>query len=125
RQNLVSVSNRRFIYGQHMSARALDFLQAKISGGLFGANRFDAVQTLQHCASRLCLFRFLAGEIAPDELFGLGDQTLMIVISALLNLAPLFTLDKIIGVVPLVTRRAPEFHLDDSPTGPIQTITIV
>ena len=56
-----------------MSARALDFLQAKISGGLFGANRFDAVQTLQHRASGLCLFRFLAGEIAPDELFGLGD----------------------------------------------------
>src|SRR2546425_3121274 len=125
RQNLVSVPNPGFIHGQHMRASPLNFLQTKISGRLFGTNRFDAVQTLQHRASGLCLFRFLAGEIAPDELFGLGDHPLLIVISALLNLAPLFAFGEIIRVVSLVTRRAPEFHLDDSHTGPIQEITIV
>ena len=46
RQYFVSIPNRRFIHSQHMSSRALDFLQTKISGGLFGANRFDAVQAL-------------------------------------------------------------------------------
>src|SRR5207248_7390089 len=46
-------------------------------------------------------------------------------ISALLNLAPLFAFDKIVRITPVVTRRASEFHLDDSYTGPIQEITIV
>jgi len=41
----------------------------------------------------------LSGKIAADEFFGLGNQLLLIIISALLRFPTFLTLNEIIGIV--------------------------
>ena len=68
---------------------------------------------------------FLAGQVAPDELFSLSDQALLIVIGPLLYFALLFALDQIVRVVSGVTRRPPIFDFDNPATGAVEKVTIV
>ncbi len=108
-----------------MRPRSIDLLQTKITGRLVGPHGVDAFEALQHRAARFCLLGFLPGQVAADELFGLGNQPLLIVVSALLRLAPLFALNQEGRVVSDVAGRAPVFQFDDAPAGTIQKITIV
>ena len=82
-----------------MVARALNRLQTKVSRRLVRAHSVEALELRKHLATRLCLFRLLSGDVSTDELFRLGNQMLLVVVSALLSFATLFTLDEIIGIV--------------------------
>src|SRR5258707_3400817 len=108
-----------------MRSRASDFLQAKTSGGRVGPHGVDAFEPLQHRATRLCLLGLLPGEVAANELFRLGNQALLIVVSALLGFAPLFPLDQKRRIVPDVARCAAVFEFDVAPASAIQNIPTV
>jgi len=71
-------------------ARAFDVLHSEIAGGLIATHGLYSIQTLQHGAARLGLLGFLAGQIASDEVFCFGNQTLLIVVGPLLDFALLF-----------------------------------
>ncbi len=59
----------------------------------------NPLKFLQHLAARLGLLGFLSGQIAADKIFGLGNQMLLIIVSALLRLATDFALDQICRIV--------------------------
>src|SRR5882724_10259057 len=108
-----------------MRARPLDVLKSKITGALVRADAFNTFEPLQHGPPRLCLFCFLTGEVFANEFFGLGNQPLLILKGALLDLAALFPLDKISGIVAGVTCRLAVFDFDDAPASTIEEITIM
>ena len=125
RQNMIAITDRRVRYCQHVRSRALDVLKPKISSALIRANGVNTFEPLEHCSPRLCLFCFLPGEVLANEFFGLGNQPLLILKGALLDLAALFPLDEIIRIVSGVTVRLAIFDFDDPPAGAIEKITIM
>src|SRR6185369_4409352 len=125
RQQLLVITNREFVDGEHMIPGAFDRLEAKVTRRLIRPHRVKPFESLQHVAPRLSLLRFLSREISTDELFGLGDQLLLVVVSALLRLATFFTLDEKIGVMAGVTRGAAVLQLDNAFAAAIEEVTIV
>src|SRR6185369_3392725 len=108
-----------------MIAGALDGLKTEIARRLIWPDRIETVEFLEHLATRLCLLRFLPGDVATNKLFRLCNQLLLVVVRPLLRLAALFTLDEVIGVVAGVVRSATIFELDDPAAAAIQKITVV
>src|SRR3989441_5797139 len=100
-------------------------MKTKIARRLIGAHGINAFELLEHRPSRLCLLCFLPGEVLADELFCLGDQSLLIIKGALLNLATFFALDQIIGVVSVVACGLTVLDLNDATARAIEKISIV
>jgi hypothetical protein len=108
-----------------MCAGALNVLQSEVARGLICAHRVHSLEALEHGAARLGLFGLLPREVLANEFFGLGNQPLLVLERALLDLAPLFALDKILRVVAGVTNRLTVIYFNDATAGAIEKISIV
>src|SRR5205085_5740074 len=69
--------------------------------------------------------RLLPRDVAPDELFRLGDQLLLILVGATLRLASFFAFDEKRGVVAVVADGFAVFDLNDAATTAVEKITVV
>jgi hypothetical protein len=80
---------------------------------------------LQHRAARLGLLRLLPREIAADKLFCLGDEVLLVFVSAPLRFASLLALDEEGRIVAVVTDGLAVLHFDDAAARAVEKITVV
>ncbi len=99
RQQIVFITDRKLVDSQHVIAGSFDRAESKVSGRLIVTHCVDALEFLEHLATRLRLLRLLARDVATNELFRLGNQLLLVVVSTLLRFTTLFTLDEVVRVV--------------------------
>src|SRR5690606_24716184 len=113
-KHLFAVTDRKVFGREHVVARTLDILQLEIPAALLGPNGLDALEAFEHIASRFCLLRLLAFEVSANELLGLRDHRLLVLVLSTLLLASKLTLDKELRIVALVGDRAAVLKLDDA-----------
>src|SRR5262249_17440035 len=89
------------------------------------AGALEPLQPRELLAPALCLLGVLPGDVAADELLGLADVLLLLVVGGLEALEPRFALDDGLVVAAGKPERLARFERDDVAAGRAQEVAVV